>query len=107
MPQAKTRLCMRLLLFFFLPVFPLRVALSLESPAQDCPRPEEGTTVQEPPEISSKSGLLDLNLNFKTSLSSSGERRYCYVSDSGLLSPTLRLVPGDTLSIHFQNKLPP
>jgi FtsP/CotA-like multicopper oxidase with cupredoxin domain len=101
-----TRLSLSLFLTFLSATLFFRVALSQELPNQDCPRPEEGATVQEPPEISSRNGLLDLNLRFRSVLSNDGERRYCYVSDAGLLSPTLRFAAGDILSIHFKNDMP-
>ncbi len=71
-----------------------------------CYRPAEGAIVQDAPEISSRDGSLRLTLSFKSALDSEGKKRYCFVSEEGLESPTLRLSPGDHLSIHLQNDLP-
>jgi FtsP/CotA-like multicopper oxidase with cupredoxin domain len=73
---------------------------------QICPRPAEGAVVQEPPAVESRNGVLDLNLKFQKGVDSDGQPKYCYVSDRGLVSPTLRVSPGDRLSIHFQNDMP-
>jgi FtsP/CotA-like multicopper oxidase with cupredoxin domain len=35
-----------------------------------------------------------------------GPPRYCYVTDDGIESPTLRVIPGDKLIIHLHNDLP-
>jgi FtsP/CotA-like multicopper oxidase with cupredoxin domain len=72
---------------------------------QACPRPAEGAVVQEPVAIDSANGALNLNLRFESGVDAHGVRRYCYISESGVESPTLRVLPGDRLSIHFQNDL--
>ena len=81
------------------------------SAAQDstaaCPRPIAGSQVVSPPELSSKHRILELNLYFRGDALHRGDLplRYCYVTDSGLQSPTLRVKPGDQLVIHFHNQL--
>lgn len=45
-------------------------------------------------------------MKFLTATDSQGLVRYCYVTDTGLQAPTLRVNPGDQLIIHFQNDLP-
>jgi FtsP/CotA-like multicopper oxidase with cupredoxin domain len=62
--------------------------------------------VQEPAELRAGKGVLEVGLKFLSDVDRDGSRRYCYVSDAGLQSPTLRVAPGDLLSIHFQNDLP-
>ena len=37
---------------------------------------------------------------------SQGPPRYCYLTDDGMESPSLRVHPGDTLVIHLHNDLP-
>jgi FtsP/CotA-like multicopper oxidase with cupredoxin domain len=81
-------------------------AIALAASDQLCARPAEGSIVQEPPEIASKNGVLDLTLKFKSAFGDDGMRRYCYVSEEGFESPTLRVSPGDKLLIHFQNDMP-
>ncbi len=73
---------------------------------QGCPRPAEGAVVEEPPLIDSANGVLDVNLKFQKGVDSDGQPRYCYVTDRGLVSPTLRVSPGDRLSIHLHNDVP-
>jgi FtsP/CotA-like multicopper oxidase with cupredoxin domain len=73
-----------------------------------CPRPAAGATVQNPPELRSQKGVLEigLHLRYQQTLVSEGPPRYCYITDDGLESPTLRVNPGDHLIIHLHNDLP-
>jgi len=71
-----------------------------------CARSASGSVVAAPPEFVSENGVLELTLNFLTVTDSQGLVRYCYVTDTGLEAPTLRVNPGDKLIIHFQNELP-
>jgi FtsP/CotA-like multicopper oxidase with cupredoxin domain len=74
-----------------------------------CPRPVAGGTVTAPPELKSHNGLLEVSLHFRYEAPppSQGPPRYCYVTDDGLESPTLRVFPGDELIIHLHNDLSP
>lgn len=76
---------------------------------QTCPRPEAGAAITNPPELRSHNGVLELSLHlrYQRTLVSQGPPRYCYVTDDGLESPTLRVFPGDELIIHLHNDLPP
>jgi len=76
---------------------------------QTCPRSPIGSEVQQPPELRSHNGVLEVTFNFRYEATSVGQGppRYCYVTDDGLESPTLRLNPGDQLIIHFHNDLSP
>ena len=73
-----------------------------------CPRPAAGAKVENPPEVRSQRGVLEvsLHLRYQLTLASEGPPRYCYVTDEGLESPTLRVHPGDQLIIHLHNDLP-
>lgn len=71
-----------------------------------CPRPMPTSAVRQPPELRSQNGRLELTLRFKISEDGHGLTRFCYLADSGLQSPTLRVNPGDELVIHFRNELP-
>lgn len=42
---------------------------------------------------------------FRNFLDANGLMRYCYVSDKGVQSPTLRVHPGDLLILHLKNDL--
>jgi FtsP/CotA-like multicopper oxidase with cupredoxin domain len=71
-----------------------------------CSRFTAGSTVAAPPELRSQNGVLEVTLNFLSVTDSEGLARYCYVTDTGLESPTLRVNAGDKLIIHFNNQLP-
>jgi FtsP/CotA-like multicopper oxidase with cupredoxin domain len=73
---------------------------------QVCSRSATGSIVSAPPELKSQNGVLDVTFNFQTVTDAQGLVRYCYVTDTGLEAPTLRVNPGDKLIIHFQNQLP-
>jgi FtsP/CotA-like multicopper oxidase with cupredoxin domain len=73
---------------------------------QVCPRFASGSATSPPPELESQNGVLEVTFKFLTATDSQGLIRYCYVTDTGLQSPTLRVNPGDQLIIHFQNDLP-
>ena len=75
---------------------------------QACPRPPSGATAVNPPELRSRNGVLEVTLHFRyeRTVTGQGPQRYCYVTDRGEESPTLRVRPGDQLIIHFHNDLP-
>ena len=72
-----------------------------------CPRPHEGAVVQEAPVVASRNGALDLTLRFERVIDADGATRFCYLTKSGVESPTLKVSPGDRLSIHLENNLQP
>lgn len=76
---------------------------------QTCPRSPIGSQVQQPPELRSHNGVLEVTFHYRYEATTVGQGppRYCYLTDDGLESPTLRLNPGDQLIIHFHNDLPP
>ncbi len=73
---------------------------------QVCARYTAGSTVIDPPVLQSQNGVLEVTIGFYTVTDSQGLVRYCYVTNTGLESPTLVVNPGDNLIIHFQNELP-
>ncbi len=81
--------------------------VSAADPAdQVCARFAAGSATTAPPELQSQNGVLEVTFKFLTATDSQGLPRYCYVTDTGLQAPTLRVNPGDHLIIHFQNDLP-
>ncbi|AXC12864.1 Multicopper oxidase [Acidisarcina polymorpha] len=82
-----------------------RMAASADAD-QVCARSATGAVVPAPSELKSQNGVLEVTFKFLTATDAQGLVRYCYVTDTGLQSPTLRVNPGDTLIIHFQNDLP-
>jgi FtsP/CotA-like multicopper oxidase with cupredoxin domain len=81
-------------------------AVGSDAADQVCARFTPGSVVSAPPELKSQNGVLEVTMQFLTATDSQGLVRYCYVSSTGLEAPTLRVNPGDTLIIHFQNNLP-
>ena len=81
-------------------------AVGSNTAEQVCARFTAGSVTSAPPELKSQNGVLEVTLKFLTTTDSQGLVRYCYVTDSGLEAPTLRVNPGDQLIIHFQNNLP-
>ena len=73
---------------------------------QVCARFTSGSIVTAPAELKSRNGTLEVTFKLLTATDSQGLVRYCYVTDTGIQAPTLRVNPGDTLIIHFQNDLP-
>ena len=76
-------------------IFLLWATLSFasNSPAEQiCPRAAPGSTVQNPPELRSQNGVLEVTLHFRYQATTVGQGppRYCYITDDGVESPTLR-----------------
>jgi len=57
-----------------------------------------------PQDLRSQSGVLEVNLSIRNALDASGLMRYCYVTDAGIQSPTLRVHPGDLLILHLKSE---
>ena len=70
-----------------------------------CPRPTPGALIQEPEDLRSENGVLEVHGAFRNELDASGHLRYCYVFGDGLQSPNLRLRPGDLLILRLRNDL--
>jgi len=87
----------------------LREARSLPLSAlphrHSCDRPEPGSAVQEPQDMSSQDGVLQVDLIIQNQKQPDGSTRYCYLTLDGTASPTLRLKPGDLLILRFKNDL--
>jgi hypothetical protein len=73
---------------------------------QVCARFAAGSVVSAPSELKSQNGVLEVTFTFQTVTDTQGLVRYCYVTNTGLEAPTLRVNPGDQLIIHFTNNLP-
>src|ERR1035437_2127016 len=70
------------------------------------PRSSPGSVISPPPDLCTQNGLLEVTFMFQTMVDEQGLTRYCYITDTGLESPTLHVYPGDQLIINFQNNLP-
>ena len=91
----------------------LALGFALLAPAQAfagdggaCPRPPVGSVVMPPPDLFSSGGVLNMSLNYFTSMDSVGRTLFCFVTPDGKESPTLHVNPGDTINIHVTNMVP-
>ena len=90
----------------------LAVAMSIASPASAaaskpaCPRPVAGSEVAPPADLFSNDGVLNVTFDYYTELDSVNRTLFCFVTPDGLESPTLHVLPGDTLNITLRNRLP-
>jgi FtsP/CotA-like multicopper oxidase with cupredoxin domain len=71
-----------------------------------CPRPAAGSVVSAPPELFSVNGVLNLQLNYLTTVDSAGRTLFCLNTPGGLQGPTLHVMPGDTLNVTVANLVP-
>ena len=72
-----------------------------------CPRPAAGSDVTPPPDLYSQNGVLNVTLNYYTSMDSLERTLFCFVTSDGQESPTLHVNPGDTINITLTNQVPP
>jgi FtsP/CotA-like multicopper oxidase with cupredoxin domain len=70
-----------------------------------CKRPAPGSVVTQPEELRSHDGVLKLDLTYRNVKTGDGLEEYCYQSNDGSQSPTLRLQPGDLLILRLKNEL--
>jgi FtsP/CotA-like multicopper oxidase with cupredoxin domain len=71
-----------------------------------CPRPVAGSVVAQPPDLYSVHGLLSVVFDYFTTVDRAGRTLFCFVTPSGMESPTLHINPGDTLEIKLTNMVP-
>jgi FtsP/CotA-like multicopper oxidase with cupredoxin domain len=94
-----------LVIAIFLSLFSLPV-LAQGAKDEVCPRSGVGAQVPEPAELRSKDGILRVELAFREFTDSQGLVRYCYIDKDGKESPTLRVKPGDQVTIILSNEIP-
>jgi len=70
-----------------------------------CSRPAKGSVVEAPKDLRSKNGVLKTELTLRNWQDAEGIMRYCYVSNDGTISPTLRVNPGDEVILKLRNDL--
>ncbi len=89
------------------PAFLLHASSPAEAKSDDiCFRGALGSAAPEPEDLRSKNGELRVELSFRSSVDSQGRTRYCYIDKAGNQSPTLRVKPGDRLTLMLRNDLP-
>jgi FtsP/CotA-like multicopper oxidase with cupredoxin domain len=70
---------------------------------ETCIRPQVGSAVDEPADLRSKDGVLELTLTARDDKERDGRTRYCFTDAADDESPTLRVHPGDLVLIHLKN----
>jgi len=73
--------------------------------ADACPRPQAGSVVEEPLDLRSKDGVLEVTLTARNAKQNDGHTRYCFTDQEGYESPNLRVRPGDLVIIHLKNAM--
>jgi hypothetical protein len=58
-----------------------------------CPRPKIGSEILQPPDIYSQNGVLNVSLNYYTTVDMWGHTLFCYATPNGLEAPTLHVNP--------------
>jgi FtsP/CotA-like multicopper oxidase with cupredoxin domain len=87
-------------------VFSLRdISWAQAASKSPCFRGDLGSKVLEPADLRSKDGKLTVELAFRTSTDPGGLTQYCYIDKAGNESPTLRVKPGDRLTLILRNEL--
>src|ERR1700742_3846001 len=79
------------------------LAAHAESAKSACVRPSPGQMAVTPPELRSANGKLDVTFTLRREGDTYGRTVFCYISGTGEQSPTLRVRPGDALTIHLKN----
>jgi FtsP/CotA-like multicopper oxidase with cupredoxin domain len=79
-------------------------AFAQESADQVCRRTAAGATVPEPKDLRSREGVLRVELTYRSSRDAQGRTRFCFLDTDGAEAPTLRVSPGDWLTIVLKNE---
>jgi FtsP/CotA-like multicopper oxidase with cupredoxin domain len=83
--------------------------LSASAQLPNCPlRPAPGSTVLDAPSLVSQNAALSLGLTMRNGVDAAGYTHYCFAyatTNGDVEAPTLRLNPGDTLTLDLTNKL--
>src|SRR5277367_2574929 len=96
------RVC--LVLSIMVSVAPATVAQAAR--ADVCFRGAVGGPVPEPADLRSKDGVLRVEFSYRKFIDAQGLTRYCYIDKDGRQSPTLRVKPGDQVTLRLRNELP-
>jgi len=97
-------LLLTVLALIFLPV--AAFAQTSTASSGPCARFAPGSVVTPPPDLYSQNGVLNVTFNYFTAVDSAGRTLFCFVTPSGLESPTLHGNPGDTLNFVITNRVP-
>ena len=68
-----------------------------------CPRFPVGSQIQQPLDLFSSGGILNVALQYQTMVDEQGLTRFCFTTLDGKQSPTLHVTPGDHLILTLTN----
>ena len=74
--------------------------------ANPCQRFAAGSVIQQPPELFSRNGVLNVRFSYQQTTDAQGRLLHCLMTDTGVEEPTLHVNPGDTLNITVTNNTP-
>src|SRR5690348_16337327 len=97
----------RIITAALLALFCLGIQPSLAGNPNPCPRPPAGSEVTSPPDLFSSNGVLNVSLNYYTTVDEKGLTLFCFATADGQESPTLHVNPGDIINIALTNDVPP
>ncbi|MGB9070183.1 MAG: multicopper oxidase domain-containing protein, partial [Candidatus Acidiferrales bacterium] len=103
--RARSKLAVLAAIIFLAAAHNRGLAGAQEAARSRCPRPAVGSTVPEPAELRSRNGLLTVDLAIRNEKEADGTTRYCYIDANGEESPTLRVKPGDLVTLNLKNDL--
>jgi FtsP/CotA-like multicopper oxidase with cupredoxin domain len=86
-------------------VFGNRPLHALAQTNEICARPHIGSVVEEPTDVRSIDGVLEISLTAFNAAQGDGSTRYCFTDAQGRESPNLRVNPGDLVIIHLKNAI--
>ena len=92
-------------IFLWFSVVVLCLTHGLVRAESKCPRPEPGSVVEEPQDLRSQNGVLEVRLTANNAPDAGGSVRYCYTDAAGHESPNLRVHQGDLVILHLTNAL--
>src|ERR1700728_1189627 len=92
-------------IFLWITVVVLCLTHGLVQAESKCPRPEPGGVVEEPQDLRSQNGVLEVRLTANNAPDANKSIRYCYTDAAGHESPNLRVSPGDLVILHLTNAL--
>ncbi|HEY4114840.1 MAG TPA: multicopper oxidase domain-containing protein [Rhizomicrobium sp.] len=92
--------------FWSAALFSLLVSTAALAGEGACPRPQPGDRVSRPVSLQSKNGVLDVTLDYRTRVDQYGHKLFCFMTPDGAESPALHVLPGDTLRLRLNNRLP-
>jgi len=65
-----------------------------------------GSTVEQPPALFSRNGVLSVQFSYQQTTDSLGNLLHCFMTPQGIEEPTLHVNPGDRLEITVTNNTP-